>query len=566
MATTPVAPSASPPVAPIPAATIILARNAANGIEVLMLRRSAQMDFDGIYVFPGGLLDPADHDAWWQDHEPGLDDAEASRRLELPSGGLAYWVAALRECFEEAGVLLCRDAQGRVVTRADQRETDAELTTLRARLTAGEHAFADFCRERGLRLALEHAVYLSRWITPAPRPRRYDARFFVAALPEGQSVTHDDTESDEHLWISPAEALTRHAAGRLPMITPTLKTIELLTRFRNVDEMTDYARSPHHAEYRGQRHANGRDGMKLLSPGDASYAEVGKLDPGGRGSASYEIIPGVATRLSPRVRRLTAANPGFMTGPGTNSYLIQSGGDIAIIDPGPLIDLHIRALLDEARGPAGNGRIRWLITTHTHADHSPAASAIKDQTGAEIIGLPAPQHGNQDRDFRPDRSPAHGERIAIGDCHLRVIHTPGHASNQACYLLEEEKLLFTGDHVMQGSTVVIGPPDGDMVAYLDSLRLVQREDIEWIAPGHGFLIDHPRESIERIIQHRLQREAKVLAALRALGRGNLDEIVARAYDDVPPRVHPVAKRSLHAHLLKLAAEGSIRQAGERWEA
>ena len=409
-------------------------------------------------------------------------------------------------------------------------------------------------------------MYLSHWITPSSRQRRYDARFFVAALPEGQSVTHDRTESDEHIWIRPADALTRHEAGQLPMITPTVKTLELLTRFRNVDEMVDYARSPHHADSRGQRHANGRDGMKLLSPGDSAYAEVGKLDPGGRGSATYEIIPGAVTRLSDRVRRLTAANPGFMTGPGTNSYLIQSGKDIAIIDPGPDIELHIRALLDEARGPAGDGRIRWLLTTHTHADHSPAAAAIRDQTGAEVIGLPAPKYGNQDREFRPDRIPAHGERIALGDCHLRVIHTPGHASNQACYLLEEERLLFTGDHVMQGSTVVISPPDGDMVVYLESLRHVQREDIDWIAPGHGFLIDHPREAIERIIQHRLQREAKVLAALRALGSADLDALVAKAYDDVPPRVHPVARRSLHAHLLKLAAEGSIRQSGEVWQA
>ncbi len=551
---------------PVPAATIILARDAADGIEVLMMRRAAQMDFDGAYVFPGGLVDEADHDAGWHDHEPGLDDAEASRRLGIPSGGLAYWVAGLRECFEEAGLLLCRDAQGRIVRQEDHPETVLELAQLRERMAAGEYAFADFCRERGLRLALEHAVYLSHWITPGGRPRRYDTRFFVAALPEGQIVSHDNNECDEHVWIRPSEALERHAAGKLPMIAPTRKTMELLTRFPNAAAMVDYARSPHPADARTQRHANGRDGMRLLSPGDAAYAEVGKLDPGQRGSASYEIIPGAATRLSPRVRRLTAANPGFMTGPGTNSYLIESGDDIAIVDPGPIIDMHIRALMDEARGTSGKGRIRWLITTHTHSDHSPAASALKDQTGAEIIGMPAPQHGNQDRDFRPDRVPVHGERLQLGDCTLRVIHTPGHASNQVCYLLEEEKLLFTGDHVMQGSTVVIGPPDGDMLAYLDSLRNVQTEAIEWIAPGHGFLIDHPKEAIERIIQHRLQREAKILAALRKLKKATLDELVTQAYDDVPTKVHPVAKRSLHAHMLKLVAEGTATETGGVWAA
>ena len=262
---------------PVPAATIILARDAADGIEVLMMRRAAQMDFDGAYVFPGGLVDEADHDAGWHDHEPGLDDAEASRRLGIPSGGLAYWVAGLRECFEEAGLLLCRDAQGRIVRQEDHPETVLELAQLRERMAAGEYAFADFCRERGLRLALEHAVYLSHWITPGGRPRRYDARFFVAALPEGQIVSHDNNECDEHVWIRPSEALERHAAGKLPMIAPTRKTMELLTRFPNAAAMVDYARSPHPADARTQRHANGRDGMRLLSPGDAAYAEVSRL-------------------------------------------------------------------------------------------------------------------------------------------------------------------------------------------------------------------------------------------------------------------------------------------------
>src|SRR5262249_43585223 len=150
---------------------------------------------------------------------------------------------------------------------------------------------------------------------------------------------------------------------------------------------------------------------------------------------------------------------------------------------------------------------------------------------------------------------AHGERCPIGrNTTLRVIHTPGHASNHLCYLLEEERTLFTGDHVMQGSTVVINPPDGDMAAYIESLRALLQENLEWLGPGHGFLIERPGDAINRLIQHRLARERKVVAALRALGPSEIAPLLAKVYEDVPLRMHPVAQRSLLAHLVKLAAE------------
>jgi glyoxylase-like metal-dependent hydrolase (beta-lactamase superfamily II) len=148
---------------------------------------------------------------------------------------------------------------------------------------------------------------------------------------------------------------------------------------------------------------------------------------------------------------------------------------------------------------------------------------------------------------------------------LRVIHTPGHASNHLCYLLEEEQTLFTGDHVMQGSTVVINPPDGDMAAYLESLRALLREELHWLAPGHGFLIERPAEAINRLVKHRLAREAKVVDALRASGASDVAQLLAQVYDDVPLRLHPVAQRSLTAHLLKLAADGRARESAGRWQ-
>jgi glyoxylase-like metal-dependent hydrolase (beta-lactamase superfamily II)/8-oxo-dGTP pyrophosphatase MutT (NUDIX family) len=559
----------SPPhPAPRPAATVIIARDTPQGLEVFMMRRSEQMVFvGGNYVFPGGALDASDHDAAWEALCEGLDAQQANDLLSLDEGGLAYWVAALRECFEESGLLLCRDAQGELVTHHDEALT-GELAELRAALNAGKLRFLDLLRDRGLRAALDQVVYFSHWITPPGGPRRYDTRFFVTAVPLQQTASHDNAEADHHAWLRPADALERQRNGEIQMIFPTIKTLEVLAKFPDCAALMAYARTPRDIPAILPRRATGRDGRRVLRPGDAAYAEVGKLDPDLLGTASYEIIPGVTTRLSPRVRRITAPNPGFMTGPGTNSYLIGEGPDIAIIDPGPAIPAHVEALLAEAQ--RDGGRVRWLLATHTHTDHSPAAAAIRERTGAELIGRPPPEHGNQDRQFLPTRVPESGERLAIAGCTLRVLHTPGHASNQVVYLLEEESMLFTGDHVMQGSTVVIGPPDGNMIDYFASLRAAQGLGAAWIAPGHGFLIADGRRAIARIIRHREEREAKVLAALRALsqeqGSGTLEELVVKAYDDVPAKVHPVASRSLHAHLLKLQAEGRVRRDGERWAA
>lgn len=297
----------------------------------------------------------------------------------------------------------------------------------------------------------------------------------------------------------------------------------------------------------------------MLKPGDAAYAEIGKLDPAGAGTASCDIVPGVATRLSARVRRVAAPNASFMTGPGTNSYIIGDGDEVTIIDPGPAIESHIDALLEIT-----GGRIRSILATHTHPDHSPAAAILKARTGAELLGRAPPRLELQDQSFEPDRVLADGERIEAGETRFRVIHTPGHASNHLCYLLEDERLLFTGDHVMQGSTVVINPPDGDMTAYLASLRLLQREEIDFFAPGHGFLVGEPREMVELLVRHRLFRESKVVNVVQELGAAYLEELVLRVYDDVPEDRHRVASRSLLAHLIKLRDEGRVAERDGRW--
>lgn len=271
------------------------------------------------------------------------------------------------------------------------------------------------------------------------------------------------------------------------------------------------------------------------------------------------IVPGEVVQLSPLVRRITAPNPGMMTGPGTNTYIIGTAA-LALIDPGPESDAHLDAMLSVVRD-----RLRWILCTHTHMDHSPGAGALKAATDAEVIGMRAPSDGRQDTSFAPDRVFGHGDVLDGDDFTLLAVHTPGHASNHLCYLLDRERLLFTGDHVMQGSTVVISPPDGDMIAYLKSLAMLLELDISRIAPGHGHSIEQPHDEARRLIAHRLKREQKVIAAFTVSNPATLDELVPIVYSDTPQPLHQAARRSLHAHLLKLEREGKVWQHGERWK-
>ncbi len=265
-----------------------------------------------------------------------------------------------------------------------------------------------------------------------------------------------------------------------------------------------------------------------------------------------DFTPGVVHSLSPLVRRVVAPNPGLMTGPGTNSYLIGNS-ELALIDPGPLLGDHVDALL-----AAAGDRLRYIFTTHTHRDHSPAWLPIKEATGATVIGAPPWDDHVQDETFVPDYIPAHNELFRTPEFSIRAVHTPGHVGNHFCFLLEDEATLFAGDHIMNGSTVVIIPPSGNMKAYLDSLALLKNYALQRIAPGHGSPIEQPYEAIDSLIQHRLGREKKVLDAVAQLGQADVDALVKVAYLDVGEHLHRVAKLSLTAHLIKLEQEGRVR--------
>jgi glyoxylase-like metal-dependent hydrolase (beta-lactamase superfamily II) len=263
------------------------------------------------------------------------------------------------------------------------------------------------------------------------------------------------------------------------------------------------------------------------------------------------LVYGVAGALSPMVRRIVCENPGMMTGPGTNTYLVGID-EIAVIDPGPGDPAHLDAIAG-----CGGDRIRWILLTHTHEDHSPGAVGLRKRTGAEILAF-APGEGRGK--VRLDGTLADGAVIEATEFHLTALHTPGHASNHLCYLLNEERTLFTGDHIMQGSTVVIPPPDGDMAAYLASLERLKtiRPRLRSIAPGHGHVITDPLAVIDDYIAHRREREAQVLAAVRARGSATVAEVVEDVYAGVADELHPVAARTVWAHLRKLADEGGVK--------
>ncbi len=531
-------------------------------LEVLMLRR-AERDGDlrgGAAVFPGGVLDPRDRDAgpWCL----GPADEDASRLLGVTEGGLGYWVAAVRETFEEVGLLLAvPDTPGSIDVPA--------LYPHRQPLNDGELSAAEFARAQGLRWDLRGLVYHSHWLTPRLVPKRFDTRFFIAHAPAGQSAQADMGEAVELMWLTPAEALA--PARALKLMPVTRRTLQDLARHPGADAAIEAARARQHEvaliEPRVAQNAKGRH---VVLPGDLAWAEVGRLDSACAGNAWCDLVAGRVVQLSPCILRVTAPNPGPMTGPGTNSYLVASPRTDGaterawtVIDPGPDgsgggPESHLQALLAAALHD-GPGRIMQILVTHTHRDHSPLAAALAQATGAPVLGRVADHPMWQDTGFAPQRHLHHGERLVLGPgCTLRVVHTPGHASNHLCYLLEEEQTLFTGDHVMQGSTVVINPPDGNMVAYLAALQALLQEPLQWLAPGHGYLVEQPHQVLRDLIAHRMKRHGLVMAALQGAGTATLDQLLPVVYRDVPASLHGMARRSLLAHVLKLQHDGQAR--------
>lgn len=285
-----------------------------------------------------------------------------------------------------------------------------------------------------------------------------------------------------------------------------------------------------------------------------------------------EFEYGRVDSVGPGLRRVIAENPSKFTYRGTGTYIVGRG-DVAVVDPGPNLDSHRDAL---ARALAGD-RVRAILVTHCHADHSPLAAWLRDESGAPTYAFgshPRPDPADDeeldaeiaegakveettDYDFVPDVAVADGDVAASGPgWTIRGVHTPGHTSNHMCWYLVEQRALFPGDHVMGWSTTVVSPPDGDMADYIDSLRKVAgRRDAVYL-PTHGPVMKDPVPYVEALVDHRLEREQQVLDAVRS-GLVEIPAIVASLYADVAEELHKPAGRSVLSHLAKLVDEGTV---------
>jgi len=295
-----------------------------------------------------------------------------------------------------------------------------------------------------------------------------------------------------------------------------------------------------------------------------SSADLLPLDPHASSQLAAEWQSEVPVALQKNLWRLTAPNPSVMTGPGTNSYVVGSTEvGFWVVDPGPRDSAHQQRLLDLTQG-----LIQGIICTHSHPDHSPGARPLQtlcEQAGKAkpaIMGLPSAPTSRPDSHFAPERVLAEGEVLTLSShFSLKAIHTPGHAANHVCLALLEDGVLFSGDHILNGSTTLIDGPDGHMGDYLDSLdrldALCETHGIEFILPAHGHVLNQARAAIAHLKNHRLKREAKVIAAMRALPKAEPPEWVALAYDDTPPSLWPLALRSLLAHVQRIRELGLV---------
>lgn len=272
-----------------------------------------------------------------------------------------------------------------------------------------------------------------------------------------------------------------------------------------------------------------------------------------------------AQPVSPLIRRLVANNPGPFTFKGTGVYIIGHG-DVAIIDPGPDNAEHIDAILRAVEGE----RVTHILVTHRHMDHSPAAHPLAERTGAKVYGskiAPKPSdcdelrlEASDDHGFKPDFDVQDGDRFTGPGWTIEAVFTPGHTNNHMAYALIEENALFPGDHIMGWSTTIIGPPDGDMTDYLDSLEKVRDRDFTTLWPTHGPPVTDVRPFVQAFIDHRLGREAAIIEQMKA-GKTSIKDMVSVIYADVDKRLHPAACHSVLAHMIRLVEMGRVETMG-----
>jgi glyoxylase-like metal-dependent hydrolase (beta-lactamase superfamily II)/8-oxo-dGTP pyrophosphatase MutT (NUDIX family) len=579
------------PLAPLlQAATVLLLRDGAQGLEVLMTRRSLQASFaPGAYVFPGGGIEPDDEKYALNKPIAGIESAQAATkfivsRTTQTTQHITWALAAIRESFEELGIVLAKQSSGEWVSQAQVYALDRHA-----------HFYTQMLA-KGFQLAANEVFLLAHWLTDRDMPKRFEVPFLVARMPAGQTPVADDKEQFAPEWVRPQDALARHEAKQFFMIFPTIRTLQKLEAYKTVDDVLK-ACSSEQALWTSCPRAGLMQGKEArYMEHESAYGELAMVSPYGQVAHELSWQHEKPVQLLKHVWRLTAPNPSMMTGPGTNTYIVGTPEKgYLVIDPGPDIASHIERILR-----ATDGDINAIICTHSHADHSPAAlplqvrvveasNTVPQALTAEfaqhicpILGLASASTARDNAWFEPNITLANNEHLAHYfrrpydeipfDISLQVIHTPGHAANHLCLILPEDGLLFSGDHILNGSTTVIDPPDGDMTAYLDSLDtlhvLCKQHDLRFILPAHGYVLsmcdaaqgqgDAKRDTlgggaraVAALKAHRLKREAKIIAAMKLKPQGTIDELVPIAYNDVDPKLWPIAARSLTAHVERI---------------
>ncbi len=576
------------------AATVLLLRDGPQGLEVLMTRRSMKASFaPGAYVFPGGGIEPDDEKYAINEPLPPIKPTQSAhkfiaRRTTQTQQHTSWALAAIRESFEELGIVLAKQASGDWVTQIQVNALDRHGNFY------AQMAAQDF------QLAANEVYLLAHWLTDRDMPKRFEVPFLVARMPPGQTPVADDKEQFAPEWVRPQDALARHEAKQFSMIFPTIRTLQKLIEYANVDAVLQACSSEKPLWTSCPRAGLMQGKEARFMEHEAAYGELAMVTPYGQIFHELTWQHDKPVQLLQHVWRLTAPNPGMMTGPGTNTYIVGTPEKgYLVIDPGPDIASHIERILR-----ATSGDIVAIVCTHSHADHSPAAKPLQArvveasntvpmaltaefaQHICPILGLPSAPTARDSAWFDPDTLLQNNEQLSVYfrrpydekpfDISLQVIHTPGHAANHLCLILPEDGLLFTGDHILNGSTTVIDPPDGNMSDYLDSLdilaALCKQHNLRFILPAHGYVLSHcdaaqiaseqhgdaksdtrggAARAIAALKAHRLKREAKVIAAMKIKPNASIEELVPIAYNDVDAKLWPIAARSLSAHVQRI---------------